>query len=129
MAERLELQLGRNLFADRDNLRQAQLPRQNDPLRAKVEPALRADIVCNRLLRRNVPLAARGVLPGHRKCAEVRQDQRVRPRRIQLLKPRRKRGRLVVSRHGIHRYMHAHTVFMGKSDSLRQLLRGKIPRK
>ena len=125
MAERLKLQLGRDSFADRDNLRQAQLPRQNDPLRAKVEPALRADVVCNRLLRRNVPLAVRGVLPGHRKRAEVRENQRVRTRRIQLLE----RGRLVVSRHGIHRHMHAYSVFVGKLDSLRQLFGRKVSRK
>ena len=72
VAERLQLQLRRDLFANSKDLRQAQLPRQHDALRAQIKPALRADIVCDRLLRRDVPLAARRVFSRQRERAEIR---------------------------------------------------------
>ena len=91
------------------------------PRRAEVKPALRADVIRNRLLGGDVPLAVRRVFSSQRECAEVCQNQCVRACRVELLKPRRKRGCLIVARHGIDRHMHAHAVLVGKRDCLRQL--------
>ena len=126
VAEGFQLQLRRDLFANGDDLSKAQLPRQHDPRRAEVKPALRADVIRNRLLGGDVPLAVRRVFSSQRECAEVCQNQCVRACRVELLKPRGKRGCLIVARHGIDRHMHAHTVLVGKRDCLRQLLRRKI---
>ena len=126
VAERLKLQLRRDAFTDAEDLPQAQLPRKHNAAGAEIEPALRAGVVCDRLLRRHVALAVRGVFPGHHERTEIREDQRVDARRVQLLKISRERGGFVVARHDIDRAVHLHARVMRKLDRLRQLVRGKI---
>ena len=126
MAERLQLQLRRDALADAENFLQTQLPREYDAAGPEIEPALRADIVRDRLLRRHMALAVRRVFPGHHERTEIRKDQRVDARRVQLLKISRERGGFVVARHDIDRAVHLHARVMRKLDRLRQLVRGKV---
>ena len=71
-------------------------------------------------------LAVRGVFPGHHERTEIRKDQRVDARRVQLLKISREHGGFVVARHDIDRAVHLHARVMRKLDRLRQLVRGKV---
>ena len=66
------------------DLLQAQLPGQYHAAGAQIVPSLGADVIGDRLLGADVPLAVWRVLPRQGERAQVRQDQGVHPRRVQL---------------------------------------------
>ena len=129
VAEGLDLKLRRRFFTDLTDLRKGKLPREDDALRTEVIPRLRAGVIADGLLRRNVTLAVRRVLPGHGEHAKIREDQRIHARRIQRTQILRQLRSLVVARHRIDRRVDADAVAVRKAHSLRQLLRSKISRK
>ena len=126
VAEGLDLKLGRDPLADRQDLLQAQLPCEHHAARAEVEPALRADVVGDRLLGGDVPLAARGVLPCQRERAEIREDERVDARSIQLLEIGRERGGLIIAGHDIDRAVDLHAC--GSSSGVKLPVNERMPK-
>ena len=128
VAERLQLQLRRDPLPDGGDLRQAHLPGQHHARRAQIVPRLRADVVCHGLLGADVALTAGCVLPRQCECSQIRQDQGVHPRRIQLFQMGGQLLRLVPAGHGVYRSVDLHAVLMGEAHRSGQLLIGEVAR-
>ena len=128
VAERLQLQLRRHALPDGGDLRQTDLPRQHHPRGAQIVPRLGADVVGHGLLGADVALTVGRVPPRQRECPQIRQDQGVHPRRIQLFQMGGQRLRLVPARHGVHRGVYLHAVVVGKAHRPGQLLIREVAR-
>ena len=126
VAEGLQLQLRRYAGADGGDLLQTQLPRQHHAGGAQIVPRLGADVVGHGLLGADVPLAVGRIFPRQRERAQIRQDQRVHTRRIQLFQMGGQRLRLVPAGHGVDGGVYLHAVVVGEPHRLRQRLIVKI---
>ena len=129
VAEGLQFQLRRHPGPNGGDLLQAQLPGQHHAAGAQVMPGLGADVIGDRLLGADVPLAVWRVLPRQGERAQVRQDQGVHPRRVQLFQMGGQGLRLIPAGHGVHRGMYLYAMVVGKPHCLRQCLVVKVPGK
>jgi hypothetical protein len=74
-------------------------------------------------------LAVGRVLPRQGERAQVRQNQGVHPRRVQLFQMGGQGLSLIPAGHGVHRGVYLHAVVVGKPHCLRQCLVVKVPGK
>ncbi len=126
VAEGLQFQLRGYPGPDGGDLLQTQLPGQHHAAGAQIIPGLGADVIGDGLLGADVPLAVGCVLPCQGERAQVRQDQGVHPRRIQLFQMGRQRLGLVPAGHGVHRGVYLYTVVVGELHRAGQLLVVKV---
>ena len=75
-------------------------------------------MIGDRLLGADVPLAVWRVLPRQGERAQVRQNQGVHPRRVQLFQMGRQGLRLIPAGHGVHRGVYLYAVVVGKPQRL-----------
>ena len=129
MAKDLQFQLRGYPGPNGGDLLQAQLPGQYHAAGTQIVPGLGADVIGDRLLGADVPLAVWRVLPRQGERAQVRQNQGVHPRRVQLFQMGRQGLRLIPSWHGVHRGVYLYAVVVGKPHCLRQCLVVKVPGK
>ena len=129
VAEGLQFQLRGYPGPNGGDLLQAQLPGQYHAAGAQIVPGLGADVIGDRLLGADVPLAVWCVLPRQGERAQVRQNQGVHPRRVQLFQMGGQGLRLIPAGHGVHRGVYLYAVVVGKPHCLWQRLVVKVPGK
>ena len=128
VGEGLNLQLPGGFGPDLRDLRQAQLPGQNHPVRPQVVPGGGGLIVYDAGLGADVDFDGGSVLLGQGQHPHVRQDHGGDPRLLQQLQPLGQAGYLVVPGHGVAGDVAVHPVGFAVGRRFLQFFRGEIPR-
>ena len=128
MGEGLQLQVPGGFGPDLGDLRKAQLPGQDHPVRPQIVPGPGGLVVGHAGLGAHVDLHGGGIALGQGQHPHIRQDHRGDPALLQQFQPGGEGGHLLVAGHGVAGDVEIRPLLPAQGGGPGQVLLGEVPR-